>query len=294
MTEKPDAYVRRVINVSIRLGQGSYGASGGNTVKLTGHRVVASIQQTGMPGAALADVRVYGMTQSVMNQLTRLGVPLTDVRQNTMTIEAGDAHNGMAVVYTGMVRETWQNLDAMPDTFLSIFAVTGAFEAMKPIPPTTFDGVADVATLMLGITKQMPRNFENNGVDIKLPNPYFPGTAKQQAEDLALAAHIDMFDDGDTLAIWPKDAGRKGVVPLISPGSGLIGYPQWTEQGMRFRCLFNPSIRFGGFIKMQSSIVPANKHWWVNGLTYNLSSELVNGPWFCDVTCVLMPGDPAP
>ena len=94
-----------------------------------------------------------------------------------------------------------------------------------------------------------------------------------------------MFDDGYTLAIWPKHGTRGGLIPVISPASGLVGYPTFADQGVRFRTLFNPSITFGGQVEIKSSLMPACGKWYVNALSYNLSAQVVNGPWFCDVGC---------
>jgi hypothetical protein len=281
-------YVKRAIDVTVQLGQGNFGASGFNTVKLTGLRVHASILKQGAPGFGTADLRIYGMTQSVMNQLSTLGVPtpMTTGRNNLVTIEAGDAVNGMAVVFRGTVWRAWQNLDGAPETFFDMSLIASAFDAMAPVPPISFPGSADVATIMSGLALRMGRAFENNGVQVRLSNPYFPGTAVDQVQKCAQAANIEAYDDGITLAIWPKSGTRGGAIPLISAASGLVGYPTYFDQGMRFRCLYNPSILFGGQIKMQSSLTPACGLWYVTSLVYDLAAQITSGPWFCDVDCV--------
>ena len=288
------SYVERVLRITVQLGKGSYGAGGFNTITLPRLRAVASIEKLGPPGAAKADVRVYGMRQEVMNQLSTLGVPLPMERDNLLKIEAGDDTNGMAVVYQGTIQNAWQNLDGQPDTFFNFEAWVGTFDAAKPVPAISFPGTADVATIMSSLATQMGRNFENNGVTAKLASPYFSGTALRQAQACAKAANIEMFDDGMVLAIWPKNGTRGGMIPLIQPESGLVNYPRYTGQGMQFRCLYNPNILFGGQIEMKSSLIPANGKWYVNKLNYELSCELPNGPWYCDVSCVRAPGSPAP
>ena len=280
-------YVQRQIGITVQLGTGTFGESGANTVTLPiGLRVVATIQKLGPPGAATADIQVYGMTPDVMNTLSTLGAPIGIFRNNQITVTAGDAINGMAVVFKGLIRNAWQNLDSQPDVFFNFIAQSNFDNAMKPATPLSVNSAsADVATLMNGLATQMSRTFENNAVTAKIAYPYYAGTALEQAQALARDANIEMFDDGTTLAIWPKNGGRQKAIPTISPATGLIGYPQFQDQGMKFRSLFNPSIQFGNFIQMQSSIQPACGRWYVNKLSYNLSCQLVNGPWFCDVGC---------
>lgn len=267
-----------------------------------------------MPSFDKAEIRVFGVTQSIMNAVSTLGIPLPMVRaNNTVLVEAGDTVNGMATVYSGYIQNAWQNLDGSPETFLHIISYRGLDEAVRPAAPSSFPGTADVATIMSGLARQMEYVFENSGVQTQLSSPYLSGTLLQQAQTVARAAGIEMYLDSgsQTLAIWPKNKTRGGMVPLISANSGLVGYPRFRDQGMGFTCLFNPNIRIGGQILMRSMIgqpsqTPANGapeaeaqmggpngYWAVNApLTYDLAAQVPNGPWFCDVNCArtIVPG----
>ncbi|MDR3533948.1 MAG: hypothetical protein P4L90_25710 [Rhodopila sp.] len=300
------SYVERKIDITITLGQGTFGQSGMNTVKLSGLRSVVNILKGGFPSMDRATVRVYGVPPSVMNSISTLGIPLPMVRHNnTVTVEAGDDTNGMSVVYAGYITNAWQDFSEVPETSLNITGWGGQDQALFPAPAISYPGTADVATILSGLATRMGWSFENGGVQVKLSNPYFAGTALEQAHNVARAANIEMYCDTSsspiTLAIWPKNSTRGGKAPLISAQSGLVGYPMFRDQGMAFRCLFNPSIRLGGQIQMQSSIGAApqqttgtptqqtggpNGSWYVIGpLVFDLSAQIPNGPWFCDVTC---------
>lgn len=299
------SYAERKINVIVTLGEGTFGGSGSNTVKLEGLRVIATIQRRGIPSLSAAEIRLFGVPPSIMNKVSTLGVPLTVIRQNnTVTLEVGDDKAGMAVIFQGTIYNAWQNLDSQPETFLQIISQAGLLNKMKPVPATSYTGTADVATIMQGLATQMDRSFENNGVQVQLSNPYFPGTALDQAHAVARQANIEMDDDGATLAIWPKNKTRGGVAPLISVKTGMIGYPRYRDFGLEVRCLFNPSIKFGGKVVIESSLgssatrVPTeggtfaqhqaagpNGEWYVNLLTYELAAQAPNGPWFCDLSC---------
>jgi hypothetical protein len=300
-------FVQRAIDITITLGTGTLGSSGMNTVKLSGLRVICTISKAGSPSYDQSEIRIFGLPPSVMNAVSTLGVPFPLFRlNNAVTVEAGDAVNGMAVVFNGLIMSAWQNLDAAPDTFLSIqaFGTTGQAEAA--MAPTSFPGTADVATIMSGLADRMGMAFENNGVQVQLSNPYLVGSLRKQAESVARAAGIEMCFDSTAsvpiLAIWPKMRTRGSAIPLINAQSGLIGYPRFNDRGVSFRCLFNPSIRVGGQIQLQSQIggAPAssgatvqqvqqagpNGTWVVYGpLTYSLSAQEPDGPWFCDATC---------
>lgn len=312
------SYAERAINITITLGQGSFGGSGQNTVKLTGLRSVVSILKGGFPSMDSAQIRVYGVQPSIMNQVSTLGIPLAMIRLgNTVTVEAGDSVNGMSVVYSGYMHECWQDFSEVPETSLQIMGYGGMNQSLTPVPPISFPGAADVATIMSGLATTMGMAFENNGVQVKLSNPYFAGTALEQMHAVARAANIEAYFDttmpGGTLAIWPKNSTRATKnPPVVSAASGLIGYPLFESNGMSFRTLFNPNIMLAGKIQMQSSIgqapttvndnsaVPAgtqsggpNGLWYVVApLSHDLSAQLPGGPWFTEVHCVRVPGTP--
>lgn len=309
------SWTQKQINITITLGTGTFGSTGQNTVKLSNLRVVATIEKGGFPSQDRASIRVYGVPASIANQVSTLGIPQPMIRLgNTVTLEAGDTVNGMSVVYSGYMLECFQNFEEIPETSLQINAYFGMIGAMKPATPLSIRGTGDVATMMSGLANLLDCKFENNGVQVQLSNPYFPGTALAQAHELARAANINLYLDlaGGTLAIWPLNGTRGGQIPLINPASGMIGYPTFQSNGMSFKTLFNPNIRLGGQIQMQSSVgnaataannpnVPAGTQtggpsglWLVQPpLVHSLSAQLPGGPWFTDVHCVRVPGTPA-
>lgn len=303
------SFVERAIDVTIRLGTGSIGQTGFNTVKLSGLRVLTTVQKGGFPSMDQASIRVYGVPPSVMNAVSTLGVTLPMARlNNTVLVEAGDAVNGMAVVYQGYLSNAWQDFSEAPETALNLTGSGGFAEALAPSQPISVEGAADVATIMQSIAGRMGWAFENSGVNVKLSNPYLSGSALKQAHDLARAANIEMYADTSTnpvtLAIWPKTGTRGGQVPLINAASGMVGYPTFQSNGMSLRTLFNPNVRLGGQIVVESSVggapttitgsklVPDGTQsggpsgsWYVIGpLVHDLSAQVPGGPWFTDIS----------
>ena len=297
-----NSFSNRAIDVTLTIGQGTLGQTGFNTVKLSGLRVEVAIVKGGMPSMDTADIRIYGVQPSVMNQLSTWGVPFPMLRlNNTVTLAAGDGVT-MPPIFHGHVLRGWQDFDSLPETCLHIQSQGGAAAAMVPASPISFPGGADVATIMSGLATTMGLAFENNGVQVQLSNPYFAGTALQQAEKCAKAAHIQMLIDSstvpNTLVIVPWTGTRGGAIPIISAATGLIGYPRYFDYGVSFRCLFNPNLKMLGKIKLETSIgntTPATAQtpaqpglpsgiWYISALSYDLATWVPDGPWFCDVS----------
>lgn len=255
-------------------------AEGGNQVTLTNHRATAQIKKAGGLAMTECQFRIYGMSLSLMNQLSTLGrLPLAG-RNNAISVSAGDDESGMGVVFQGTITNAWADFKGSPEVPFHVVAQSGMAGALAIAPPSSFTGSADVATIMSGLATQMGLAFENNGVTAQLANPYFPGALYAQAQACAEAAGIDMVVELGVMAIMPRGRPRGGQVPLITPQTGMIGYPAFTGNGIAIQTLFNPSITFQGLIKVESELTPANGQWRVYSLMHDLAAETPGGPWF--------------
>lgn len=236
-----------------------------------------------------AQLRIYGLTADVMNKLSTLGKAVVKANPNRVTVKAGDK-NGTAVVFVGNIDLCYVDAQSMPEVALVVHAFTSVDAAMKPVAPTTYRGLVDIATVMKAIATLAGYGFENSGVNgIMLADPYWPGTARAQAEAAARAADICFTFDGTVLAIWPREGHRGGAIPLISPDTGMVGYPrQDREGGISVTTIYNPSIVALGQIQVQSSIPNACGTWTIQSLEHRLESETPGGAWFTHMNCWIL------
>lgn len=285
--------VKRHVTLKFQLGQGSFGASGSDTIEVSGLRVSASINKEGGVSMSRLDMKVFGLDLDVMNKLTILGKPLVDGRHNVVTVMAGDDDAGLAVVFIGVIQEAWVDARNAPQVAFIVSAFTGIIEALKPVQPVTYKGTVDAALVVSSIAQQNGYAFENSGVSVQISNPYLAGTMLDQLQAVARAGNFNCLLDngtkaGPTIAIWPAGKSRNSLVPTLSPDTGLIGYPMRTQNGIQLMTLFNPSIVFGGKLKIESSLVPANGTWEVFRIAHDLESETVGGKWFTTAECSIL------
>jgi hypothetical protein len=280
-------FARRALNLTFQLGQGSFGDGGFDTVEVKGLRVSATIVKAGGNSQSRLDMRVSGMSLSLMNKLSTLGKPLLEARTNIVTVQAESEGSGPAVVFVGFIQEAWVDMAGAPEGVFLVTAFTTVLPAMRPLPPTSFPGTADAGVIASGIASAMLLNFENGGVDTKLSNAYYPGTGMQQIDALARHAVFEYFldDTTNTLAIWPKGGNRGGEVPEINVNTGMVGYPTHTQNGINIKTLFNPNIVFGRNVNVTSTLTPANGRWTVYAVTHELESETLEGAWFTTARC---------
>lgn len=281
------ALSKRKISLQFQLGQGDFGENGADTVMLDGLRCSVNIVRAGI-GYAQADVMVYGMKLDLMNRLTvTQKFFFENQRYNQVIISAGDDQSGMAMCFGGIIQEAWADGREAPDVAFYVSAQTGMFELMKPVPPISFKGPVDAALMLSGIAEQMGYSFENSGVTAVLNDPYKPGTPKTQIASICrdIDCESDIDDAAKVIAVWPKGKTRGSQSVRIASDSGLIGYPSFTQGGIQFSCLYNPSLVFGAPVQLESQFSAANGQWKVYQLAHRLDSQVPGGQWFTDVEC---------
>ena len=291
------SFTRKHLQVDFDLVTGNFQSSTGgtgNTYSAKGLRITADIVKAGGISDGGANVVIYGLPLSVMNQLSTYGNILTTTGRNRITVSAWEDGASPTVVYKGTIQAASIDGQAQPDVGLHVEAFASSYENAKPVQPTSQPGSQDVSTLMQTVAQKAGLQFENNGVNLRVQNPYLPGTDIQKMHALAEMAGIERIVDCGILSIWPSNGHRQGGGSVtanasFSPENGLVSYPQFNSQGVIFRTLWNPGILFGSKVRVQSSVQPACGDWIIYKLTYALGSETPNGAWFCDI-CAWRPG----
>jgi hypothetical protein len=284
---------------------GTAGSSSPGTINISGARARCRIQNAGAPAGGMAHISIYGLSQSLMNQMATLGVVVDSVSKNTILVSAGassfpDASalnavgapiTGFPVVFGGTIWFAYADYNEMPEVPFRITAQTGLFEAVGSAPPTSFNGPTSIESIMQGFASALGVPLENNGVSGSLANPYFAGTVLQQLYQAADHAgiHAQLVDGATKLAIWPLGGSRSSLanIPLISKTTGMIRSPSFAMNGwMIVEFVYNPDVVFGGNIQVQSDNVPqANKTWTVYKLDLSLDSIVPSGEWKATALC---------
>lgn len=282
------SFIERQIRLTFLLGTGDFGNDGFNETTVTGLRVSATVTKNGGVSMSNLQMRVFGMSLSTMNKLSTLGKPLVEGRNNKVRVEAGDDDKGLTTVFIGTISEAWVDMSDQANAAFIVAAHSGLLDALRPTAPSSYPGATSVSSIMATLAQEMGYQFEDGGVQVTLASPYLSGTPRMQAEAVAQAAGINWIIDDETLAIWPQGGTRGGLIPLLTPETGLVGYPAHTQNGIAVTTLFTPSITFGGQVQVESALTPANGTWTVFSVTHELESETPDGKWFTRLECSVL------
>jgi hypothetical protein len=284
-----NSFTQKLLSFSFSLAQGNF-QGGGNTATVTtsppqgaivGVRASCHITEP----TCILDAAIFGLPMSLMNQLTILPSIWNAASANKITVQAGDS-SGMSVAFVGDIYSAFMDGSAQPHVPFRVHATSTTLTRLKPTPPTTVAGSADVATIMGQLASTMGLQFENNSVSVKIANLYLHGAAKVQVEQLAKMAGIQHIVSKGKLAIWNSGQSRAGSAVVMSKTTGMVGYPAFSLPSIVVKSLFNPSLLCGGEMTVQSDITAANGTWNIIGLVYELESFMPRGKWFQTMTGV--------
>jgi hypothetical protein len=278
-----DGFTEKLIELTITLGTGNFGADLGDTVTISNARIFVDVSFAGGDTMGNTKIRVFGLSQQLMNQLTTIGQINRAIRvKNTVSVAAGD-ENGLQLVFAGVIVDAWADYNASPDVPFIIEAAAGMDVAVKPVNSTSYKGNTPVTQIMQDLATEAGLAFESSGVDVQLFSPYLAGATLSKIRQAARAAGIEYTIDRGTLAIWSIGRSRESEVPMISVDSGMIGYPELSSKGMTVRCVFNQNIKFGADVKVQSTLEMANGIWHVFHVSHSISSQAPDGPWMTTI-----------
>lgn len=285
-----------------------FSATGGpyNTITLQGLRANVSIDNAGGADLGTMNAIIYGLSLSHLNQLTSLqwktavlGATSQEFSLYTVQVYAIDGSRE-TLLYNGQVLNAWADFSGMPQTCLAVQAnPSGAYSSLvNSANPLSLSSNTTVGTVMSQLAQAMGYSFQNTSASGKIVNQtvakgsYFGSTAMEQVRSMMDAYRFWMYVDATTnpptLAIVPWGEARNSVVavPLVSPETGLQGYPLFNSSGVTFDCYYNPNILLGGQVEIQSSIPQANDVWTVTSMSHQLSSQYPGGPWKSSIQAV--------
>jgi hypothetical protein len=265
----------------------SFTSTGDNTLILTDNRMSARVQMNARQATSMS-LKIWGMTLADMDAMTAAWIDPNAIRNNIVVLEA-DNGDGFRPVFTGTILEAQPEFRSAPDVPFQILATIRYFQQIQIVEPLSYKGDVDIAVIGRYLAQKLEMDFEQSeSVKATLTDPYFPGSLWNQLTNVCKAARIDYYFQGDKLVFSPIaepfDA-RPAVV--LSPNTGLLGYPVYSRRGLNVSAIFDPAFLCGTAVEIQDSLVKgANGRWFPYSIEHTLEAELPNGKWTSALQCL--------
>lgn len=277
-------FTKKQIQITIALAQGTFD-NGENAVVLNGLPMHVEVDKTGGNELPKLKVNISNLALDKMQQLTFLAFRNLQTYNNVIKVEAGDEGQALDLVFQGEIASAVPVFDISGNVTFSIEAKSGYYPLQKSTPPVSVNGDTPIESLFKQFADEAGYSLENNGVSGSVKNSVFTGTPVQKARQLAEQTGVDLVIDNQVFVIMPSYlAHRDGSVPLLRKDTGLVGYPAFTNEGIKASCLYSPLLSVGGLVKVESIVPKASGVWRITKVHHTLEANMTDsGTWVSDI-----------
>lgn len=228
----------------------------GDGFNFSGLHIVFRVKKADAQRPNTAEIRIYNVTRDTVDMMRK---EFTDI-----TLQAGyDEHFG--VIFRGNIKQAVAGRENGVDSYVDIFAGDGDAAYNFAIVNTT---------LAAGAT-------QNDQINAALQPMSQRGTGKGYVPDLGakrlprgkvmygMSRDYMRQSSEATGSTWSIQDGKVQFVPatellpsqavVLNSKSGLVGQPEQTEGGIKFKCLLNPSLKIAARVQINEADVALAK-----------------------------------
>ena len=269
----------------IRVGMALYKGEQKRTLVYEGVETHVSIEKPGEPDENKATVEMYNLSMDAMRDMTTLSFKPLQSKKNLIVIFAGDETEGMSQCFAGEIQTAYADFSGAPTIKMHIEAAAGSYPSLKASPPIAVKGSQTAASLIEQFAKESGYTFVNNGVTSSVKNAVLNGDPVTKMKTVAHMVGCEIIIDDNVVKIQPYNKGLdEGNAVLMSKDSGMLGYPTFTSEGIKLKCLYNPDLQLGGMVEVKTVVPGAEGTWKITKLSHSLVANS-NAPadWFSEV-----------
>lgn len=193
-----------------------------------------------------------------------------------LIIEAGRVSTGVSLVYQGDITETKGTQP--PDIQVCIKAKTGNFDKGNIIGRSK-SGKTPLSNIARDVANDLGLKLDFQAKEKQISNYSHSGAALRQVDRLGTTGAVSAYINNGTLVVKDINVPLKGKSRVLNLDTGMIGIPEFTEQGIKAKMLFDNQTDLGYGLDITSIMNPA-----ANGLyvVYKLQFELASRdtPWY--------------
>ena len=172
----------------------------------------------------------------------------------SITVEAGRESYGTAVIYRGNIVSS--SVTQPPDIGITLKCLTGNF-IKGNILTRNQPGQATLSQISKQISQDTNTLLNFQASDRNISNYSFAGASLKQVEVLGAMGGINVFIDDNTLVVKDAYVPLTNTLRILNAQTGMIGIPEFTEQGIKVKFLLDNRTTLGGSLRIESKQYPA-------------------------------------
>lgn len=275
--------------------------SSGDGLDLSELRITFAIKKTDGETPNTATIRVFNLNEDTSNRIQK---------EFTTVLLQGGYESNYGVLFSGNAKRIGRGSDSNTDKYLEIQAADGDEAYNFAVVNATISAGATQRDQIDAAAKVMKaRGVEMGPVDVdtskKLPRgKVMYGMSRDYIRQSSVSSGASWTIQNGKLQVLPLSGVLPGQAVVLNSATGLVGRPEQTNTGVKFRCLINPSIAVGGVVQIsQKGIAEAQLEekpkdgkttpaladdGFYRVISLELSGDNRGNDWYCEGMCLDM------
>lgn len=213
------------------------------------------ITQSNEESPNTAVIRVYNLSAETVKTIISKN---NGVEYTRIILQAGYVNSSFGTIFDGTIKQFRRGRENSKDTYLDILAASGDPEYNFGMVQATLGAGSTTKDTIKAVAFQM-------GLPIGYLPPVFGGVLPRGKvlwgmgrNHLRNAANSQgwswSIQDGKVQMV-PLDSYLPGEAVVLTSGTGMIGLPEQTDDGIKVRSLLNPKLKIGGLVKIDNTSI---------------------------------------
>jgi hypothetical protein len=205
-------------------------------------------------------LRIFNLADSTAQRIRTFATrPPTPT--GTVTVQAGYAAN-FGTIFMGQIKQVRVGRISNLDTYCDILAGDmddlhnwGAINQTLAAGWTQQDVLT--ANTQVMADKGVKANQAPTGLDQQKSTrgKVMFGMVRDTMSDWSKSTKVDWSVQNGNLTLCPTSSVLPGQAVVLNSATGLIGFPEQTQDGIMAKCLLNPNIAVGGIVQINNADV---------------------------------------
>lgn len=179
-----------------------------------------------------------------------------NTRRKILVVEAGRESYGYSTVFTGDITNATGGQP--PDISITLKAATSDY-SKGVIVSNSLPGQTPLRNIAARVASDLGLSLQYQAAARSVSNYSFTGGAAKQVEALGRLGNVNAYVDDGNLVVKDYGVPMSGRSRVVDLDTGMIGIPEFTEQGIRVKMLFDNQVALGGALDVRSKLNPAAK-----------------------------------
>lgn len=207
-----------------------------------------NISRSGYEAIMRGDITIWNLNESTIATIAGLNVGFTKSR-GKIIVEAGYEKGAFGQIFKGEIFQVRQIRENVVDTKTVIHCIDGMNIISNNYISLTFSAGTTQAQHIKAIAGQAQKPIEVGTITDDLSTVSLPrgktffGEPKKYFRQIAQANNGQFYAMDGKLNITKLSDPAAGEVIVVSPDTGLIGYPEQIDGGVQFTVLMDPRMK---------------------------------------------------